>query len=138
MNIRLWLVPLIAAAVSCGSPTGPERLAVTVQRVVLASVAEQNAWPFTPTVHGGAGVVIRGTALITCARPIGTATRLRGNLVEVHIAGDPGMTICPANVAGWQPIEATVTGLEPGRYGVRVTAVGHVGRAEWAVNVIEP
>jgi hypothetical protein len=104
---------------------------------MLASEAERIAWPGTPTVHGGPTVVVRATALITCARPIGIATR-RGNLIELHIAGDPATTICLANVAGWQPVEATIMGLASGSYRVRATAVGHTGRAEWVVSVVQP
>jgi hypothetical protein len=82
-------------------------------------------------------VIVRGTALITCARPIGTATR-RANLIELHLAGDPAQTICLANIAGWQPVEATIVDLAPGSYRLRVTMVGHIGRAEWVVNVVQP
>jgi len=131
-----WGVLLVGAILAaCDSPTAPEALTVTARTVSFASDAERSAWPFTPTVQGGQRVVIRGMALITCASPIGTATR-REDLVEVHIAGDPVTTTCPANVGGWQPVEATVVGLRPGNYRVRVTAVGHIGRAEWVVSVI--
>jgi hypothetical protein len=127
---------VVGALAGCNSPTGPETLAVNARTVELVSEAEQRAWPSTPTVQGGPSVIVRGMALITCARPIGTATR-RGNLIELHVAGDPAQRICPANIAGWQPVEATIVGLASGRYGVRVTMVGHVGRAEWVVSVIE-
>jgi hypothetical protein len=139
LHRRRWgaLLVVLAAVTACDSPTAPESLAVTVQTVALATEAERDAWPFTPTVHGGPSVRVRGTALITCARPIGAAMR-RGNLVELHIAGDPATTMCPANVAGWQPVEATIVGLAPASYRVRVTAVGHVGHAEWVVNVLRP
>jgi hypothetical protein len=126
-----------AALVGCDSPTGPETLAVNARTVELASEAEQRAWPSTPTVQGGPSVIVRGTALVTCARPLGTATR-RGNLIELHVGGDPAQTICLANIAGWQPVEATIVGLATGSYRVRVTMVGHVGRAEWVVNVVQP
>ena len=124
-----------AALAGCDSPTGPETLAVNARTVELASDAEQRAWPSTPTVQGGPSVIVRGMALITCARPIGTATR-RANLIELHVAGDPAQTICPANIAGWQPVEASIVGLASGSYRIRVTMVGHVGRAEWVVSVI--
>jgi hypothetical protein len=138
LHRRRWGASLVVlgALAACDSPTAPESLAVTVQTVALASEAERNAWPFTPTVHGGPSVVVRGTALITCARPIGNATR-RGSLVELHIAGEP-VSFCPASIAGWQPLEATISGLAPASYRVRVTAVGHVGHAEWVVNVVQP
>lgn len=131
------LLVVSAVLAGCDSPTGPEALAVNVRTVTLASEAEQRAWPSTPTVQGGPSVIVRGMALITCARPIGTATR-RGNLIELHVAGDPAQTICPAHVAGWQPVEATIVGLASGGYRVRVTMVGHVGRAEWVVTVVQP
>jgi hypothetical protein len=125
------------ALAGCGSPTGPETLTVHARTVDFVSEAEQRAWPSTPTVQGGPGVIVRGMAFITCARPIGTATR-HAHLIELHVAGDPAQTICPAIVAGWQPVEATIVGLAPGSYRVRVTMVGHIGRAEWLVNVIQP
>lgn len=127
----------LTALAACDSPTAPESLAVTARTVALTSDAERRAWPFTPTVGGGPTVVVRGMALITCARPVGTATR-RGNLVELHIAADPAITICPAVFAAWQHFEATVIGLPPASYRVRVTVVGHVGRAEWVVSVLQP
>jgi hypothetical protein len=131
------LLAVSGALVGCDSPTAPETLAVTVRTVELATEAERRAWPFTPIVQGGATVMVRGTASITCARPIGTVTR-HANLIELHIAGDPAITICPANIGAWQPVEATILGLAPGGYRVRVTAVGHVGHAEWVVSVIQP
>ena len=130
------VVAVVAALAGCDSPTGPETLAVNARTVELASEAEQRAWPSTPTVQGGPSVIVRGMALITCARPIGTATR-RANLIELHVAGDPAQTICLANIAGWQPVEASIVGLASGSYRVRVTMVGHVGRAEWVVTVIQ-
>jgi len=133
---RRWtaLLAIAAALAGCDSPTSPETLVVTVRNVALSSEAERILWPFTPTMHGGPSIVVRATALITCARPIGTAAR-RGNLIELHIAGDPATTACLANVAAWQPVEATILGLAPGSYRVRTTVVGHEGHAEWVVNV---
>jgi hypothetical protein len=135
---RRWtaLLAISAALAGCDSPTSPETLVVSVRNVALASEAERIVWPFTPTVHGGPSIVVRATALITCARPIGTVAR-RGNVIGVHIAGDPATMFCLANIAGWQPVEATIVGLAPGSYRVRATAVGHDGHAEWVVNVVQ-
>lgn len=122
---------------ACESPTAVEPVSATARTVTLSSEAERSAWPVTPTVQGGPNILVRTTAMISCARPIASAVR-RANVIEVHIAGDPPTSICLAVVAGWQPVEATILGLSAGTYRVRVTAVGHVGRADWRVVVSPP
>jgi hypothetical protein len=124
----------IALLGACSSPTGIEALPVTLREVVLASDEERTAWPGTPTVLGGEGVRVRGTAFIGCGRAVATARR-HGDIVAVDIAAVDTDRFCPASLSAWQPFEATVTGLATGTYRVRVTVVGHDGRAEWSVRV---
>ena len=129
------LLPVLLLA-SCHSATDPDSAAeqIRVERVALRTEPEQRAWPFTPSVSGGAPVTIRGYVDATCSRIQAKAWRSSRD-VQVKIFPEKGTVICPAIWSAWQPFSAVLPGLEPGTYRIRVTAAGHQGYSEFKVTV---
>lgn len=121
----------------CNSATAPEPLAVEIEAVSLRTEAEFRAWPFTPTISGGRTIVVRGTALAGCGTLAGTASRA-GQIINVEITAPGADRPCIASLSGSPPFRATISGLRAGTYRVRAATVGHHGRAEFEVTVLDP
>lgn len=136
--LQLGAFLTVALLSACSSPTGIEPLTVTFSEVVFATQEQRTGWPGTPTVLGGESLRVRGTAFVGCGSAVGTARR-RGDIVAVEIGAVASDRPCLMDLlSAWQPFEATVNRLAAGTYRVRVTVVGHDGRAEWSVSVAGP
>lgn len=121
----------------CASPTGIEPLSISLSHPILRTTAEIQAWPHRPAVVGGEDLQVRGTAYTGCARAQATARR-RGDVVGIEVTAIDTDRICPANVGPWVPFEATVSGLAPGTYRVRVAVAGHDAWTEATAAVVAP
>ena len=128
---------LIAALLACSSPTDVDPLAVTVRPLAFTTHEERLQWPRTPSVEGGQVVVVRGQAFVGCGGAAARARRLR-DIVSVEITAADADRFCQANLDPWVPFEATLTGLAPGRYRVRVAAAGFDQVTEGAATVTAP
>lgn len=121
---------------SCASPTAVEPLSVSIRRITFTTAEEAAAWPARPQVLGGENVLVRGRAYPGCGTARATAVG-RGDLVGVEIFVDDDR-VCPAVIGSWMPFEATVSGLTPARYRVRVVVAGIEARVEDTVAISAP
>jgi hypothetical protein len=131
--LRALVAGLLLAG--CASPTGVDPLSISLRHPILTTTAEIVAWPGRPNVLGGQALQVRGTAFTGCGRAHATARRW-GDVVGIEITAVDTDRICPASVALWVPFEATVSGLAPGTYRVRVAVAGHDGRTEATAAIV--
>jgi hypothetical protein len=127
------LAGLLTAA--CSSPTDVEPLTISLRVPAFPTQAERAAWPSSPTVQGGATLVVRGTAFPGCGRLEAHAQR-RDNVVGVEIRAVDTDRICLAIIHSY-PVEVTVSGLAPGVYRVRVGMAGVQQRMEGTATIAE-
>jgi hypothetical protein len=128
---------LMGALLSCSSPTDVDPLVASLRPVSFATVEEWLQWPSTPTVDGGEALVVRGRAFVGCGRAEARAQRWE-NVVGLEIRALETNRVCPAGGSPWMPFEATVTGLVPGTYRVRVRVAGIDGHTEGAATIAAP
>jgi hypothetical protein len=128
------LLALLATMPGCGAPTSPTDVPISIELVRLASPAEYSAWPFTPSVQGGATVTVRGFGPFGCGSALANAG-LRAGIVNVRIVPSTGPQICLANIPLWQPFKAELTQLAPGVYRVRISVTGQPGTTDATISV---
>jgi hypothetical protein len=129
------LAGLLIAA--CSSPTDVDPLTVSLRIVTFATMPERAAWALLPTIEGGATLVVRGSVLTGgCGIPEAHVQR-RDNVVGVEIRTVDTGQPCPATIHSF-PVEATVSGLAPGVYRVRVGMVGHRQRVDGTATIVAP
>lgn len=133
--LSLSLACLLVAA--CGSPTGVDSVTVSLRTIPFATEEELQQWPATPTIEGGESVIVRGRAFVGCGRPEAAAW-LRYRIVGLAIRAVDTDRMCLGIVASWVPFEATVSGLAPGTYRVRVGTAGLSERIEGTVTITPP
>ncbi len=129
------LLAILANMPGCGAPTTPTAVPISIQLVRLASPAEYLAWPFTPSVQGGATVTVRGFGPFGCGTALATAG-LRAGRVDVRIVASTEPQICRANIPLWQPFKAELTQLAPGDYRVRISVTGQPGTTDATISVV--
>jgi len=118
---------------ACGSPTDVDPLTISLRTVTFATQAERAAWPPSPTIEDGEALVVRGWAFPGCGRPEAHVQR-RDNVVGVEIRAVDTDRLCLAIIHS-SPVEATVSGLAPGVYRVRLGMVGHPQRVEGTATI---
>ena len=94
-------------------------------------------WPHTPSVEGGNVLVVRGFAFVGCGDAAARVQRWE-DVVGVEIRAVQTQRFCLQSLSAWMPFEATVTGLRPRTYRVRVGVAGLEERAEGAVTITAP
>ena len=129
------LVGLLLAA--CSPPTDVDRLAVSLRTIAFATQEQLAQWRSLPMIEGGETLVVRGEALVGCGRPEPHVLR-RDDVVGVEIRAVNTNRICLGIVAAWVPVEATVSGLAPGAYRVRVGIAGLSERTEGTATIAAP
>jgi hypothetical protein len=139
VSVALSLQVLVAGLVlaACSSPTDVDPLSISLRVVPFATDEERLQWPASPTVEGGESLIVRGWIFTGCGRPEAEVRR-RDNVVGVEVRAVDTDRICLAIVAAWLPIEATVSGLPPGAYRVRVGLAGMPDRTEGTVAIAAP
>ena len=120
-SLRAVLGAALVAA--CSTPTDVNPATIVLHEVTLRTAEEWRAWPGSPEIEGGQTVRVRGTAFTGCA-DASAHVRRRGDVVGIEITAINTQRICNAAVAMWEPFDATVSGLPPGSYRVRVAAAG--------------
>ena len=126
-----------ALIVGCGSPTDVDRISAGIQVIPFSTETERLEWLSLPIVEGGQSLIVRGMAMIGCGRPEATARR-HYNVVSVEIRAVDTHRICLGVAPWWVPVEATVTGLRPGSYRVRLRVAGHSERTEGTATITAP
>ena len=141
---RIWrrallaaiLVALAIATPACRDATASDLLAAQLDFPLLQTDAERAAWPITPSIQGGAGLVIRATALFGCGQPQAVAVRAGSQvIVTARIVPGSDRNMCAAVVARWEPVKITIAHLPSGDYDVEARVIGHVGAARFQVRV---
>ena len=130
------LLALLASIPGCGATSSPSDLPISIEMVRLSSPAEYSAWPFTPSVQGGATITVRGFGPFGCGSALATA-KLWAGTVNVRIVASTEHQICPANIPVWQPFKAELTRLEPGDYRVRISVTGQPGTTNVTISVTQ-
>ena len=133
--IRVLIAALPLAA--CSSPTDVDPLSVSLRTVVFATQEEFEQWPSSPVVEGGERLIVRGQAFVGCGRPEAEVRRWR-NVIGLEIRAVDTDRICLGIMAMWVPVEATVSGLAPGTYRVRVGMEGLSERTEGTATIGNP
>jgi hypothetical protein len=126
---------LVAVLSGCSSVTDVDGLTISLRPLSFLTPEEWGQWPSTPTVAGGEVLVVRGTAFVGCGAPAARVQR-RQHVVGVEIRAVDTDRVCLAHVAAWVPFEATVIGLAPGSYRVRVGVVGRDERTEGTATIV--
>ena len=122
---------------ACGFLTDVDPLTISLRIATFDTPEERAAWPEAPIVEGGTALVVRGWAYpLGCNRPEAHVQK-RDNVVGVEIRAVYTGQICPAMLYSY-PVEATVSGLAPGVYRVRVGMVGVPQRAEGTATIAAP
>ena len=119
---RFCSLPVAAAALACALFTEPTAMAVQFSLVGLPTAEERDSWPRPGVVDGGATILVRGWALLSCIEPEVTAER-RDQRINIRIRSVPAF--CIAIFPLWQAYRAELVGLEPGVYRVHVSTSGH-------------
>lgn len=132
----LWLLTGLLLA-ACSPPTDVGPLAVSLRTIAFATQEQLTEWRSLPTIEGGETLVIRGEAFVGCGRPEPRVLQ-RDNVVGVEIRAVDTNRICLGIVAAWVPVEATVSGLAPGAYRVRVGIAGLSERTEGTATIAAP
>ena len=128
------LLAILANLPGCSAPTSPTALPISIALVRLASPAEFAAWPFTPSVQGGATITVRGFGPFGCGSAVASAG-LRGSIVSVRIVASTEPQICLANIPLWQPFKAELTQLAPGDYRIKISVTGQSATTDVTVSV---
>lgn len=128
------LTAVVASLSACSSPTDVDALGVSLRPL---SYEEWLQWPSTLTIAGGEALVVRGRAFVGCGRPDAIVQR-RATVVGVEIRAVHTDAPCMAVIPSWAPFEATVTGLAPGTYRIRVGVVGFDKRTEGTATIAPP
>ena len=141
---RIWrrallaaiLVALAIATPACRDATASDVITAQLEFPLLQTDAERAAWPLTPSLHGGADLVVRATAMFGCGQPQVVAVRA-GNHVVIAARIVPGSdkNICAAVIARWEPVKITIPDLPSGEYDVEARVIGHVGVARFRVGI---
>lgn len=129
------LAGLLLAA--CSPPTGVDRLAVSLRTIAFATQEQLAQWRSLPTIEGGETLVVRGEAFVGCGRAEAHVLR-RDKVVGVEVRAVETNRMCLGVVAAWVPIEATVSGLAPGTYRVRLGIAGLSERTEGTATIAAP
>jgi len=128
------LLGILANIPGCSAPTSPTDLPISIELVRLSSPTEYSAWPFTPSLQGGATITVRGYGPFGCGSPLATAGLWAGT-VNVRIVASTEHQICLANIPVWQPFKAELTGLAPRDYRVRISVTGQPGTTDATISV---
>ena len=143
MTARLAILGLFAV-LGCGNSsllTSPpdDRMVVVDGRLTLTITdfpAQMGVLWVAPSAEGGQGAVaahaIRYGSL--CALAVSGRAEVTGNRVVLHVAFEPRLTLCIAEVRGLR-YDAAIAGLAPGRYEVHILHDERDGRGESEVRV---
>jgi hypothetical protein len=101
----------------------------------FATQEERAAWPSSPTIEGGDTLVVRGRAFPPGCEMLEAHVQRRDNVVGVELRAVYTGLPCGAIVHS-SAFEATVAGLAPGTYRVRIGVAGIEGRTEGSATIV--